>query len=136
MTEMTECMVNYFSFDGNSEGVPRRYYCYLVVAGPGPTDQAGVATITTLAVHENDSPCEYCQSCFFADTGGPGAAMARAQLYLDAQHEGRRLRKVASQVRRTLCGKSVGRRRDEEGLLDAGEPMSSEQRRIHHDHGQ
>jgi len=101
MAEMMDCMVNYFSFDDNSERVPRRYYCYLVVAGPGPADEAGVAAITTLAVHEGDRPCDYCQSFFFSDTGGPGAAMARALVYLDAHHEGRRLRKVVSQVRRT-----------------------------------
>ena len=72
MAEMIDCMVNYFGGNGESEGVPRRYYCYLVVAGPGPTDEAGVATISTLAVHEGDRPCDYCTNWFFAPSGFPG----------------------------------------------------------------
>jgi hypothetical protein len=99
--EMMDCMVSYFSHNGDSAGPPRRYYCYHLVAGPGPTDEAGVATITTLAVHEGDRPCDYCAKWFFAETGGPEAALARALRYLDAFHDGRRLRRVVSQVRRT-----------------------------------
>jgi hypothetical protein len=103
MAELMDCMVNYFSFNdnSNSKGEPYRYYCYLVVAGPGPIDEAGVATISTLAVHEGDKPCDYCQNSFFAPRGGPEAAMAQALLYLDEYHDGQRLRKVMSQFRRT-----------------------------------
>jgi hypothetical protein len=96
MTQMKDCMVSYFSANGNGEGVPRRYYCYLVVAGPGPMDGAGVATITTLAIHEGDRPCSSCRNCFFAPSGGPEAALALALHYLDAYHQGDRLRRVVS----------------------------------------
>jgi hypothetical protein len=101
MGEVMDCMVNYFGHIGDGEGMPRRYYCYLVVAGPGPTETAGVATISTLAVHEGESPCDYCQSCFYAETGGPEAALVQALLYLNAYHDGHHLRRVISQVRRT-----------------------------------
>jgi hypothetical protein len=100
MAELLDCMVNYFGSDGDCDGVPRRYYCYHVVAGPGPDEGTGVATISTLAVHEGDRPCDYCQNCFFARAGGPKAALARALLSLDAYHDGHRLGKVVSQVRR------------------------------------
>jgi len=99
MGEMIDCMVNYFSFNGNSEGAPRRYYCYLVVAGPGPSEGTSVATITTLAVHESDGPCDYCQNCFFAPFGGPPAAMEQALRHLDAYHDGWRLHRVVSAMR-------------------------------------
>jgi hypothetical protein len=100
MGEMSDCTVSYFGSDCASDGLPRRYYCYLVVAGPGPSAEAGVATITTLAVYEGDRPCSYCQNWFFARSGGPEAAMAQALLYLDAFHQGHRLHKVVSQTRR------------------------------------
>ena len=114
MGEMIDCMVSYFGCNGNNEGVPRRYYCYLLVAGPGPTDEAGVATITTLAVHQEDRPCDYCTNWFFAPHGGPEAALARALLYLDAFHHGHHLRRVTSQVRRALCQELVGHSLDEQ----------------------
>jgi hypothetical protein len=100
MPEMIDCMVNYFSLNGDGEGVPRRYYSYRVTAGTGPTDEAGVATISTLAVHEGDRPCGYCQNWFFAPRGGPEAALDRALRYLDSFHEGHRLRKAISAARR------------------------------------
>jgi hypothetical protein len=100
MAELLDCMVNYFSINDSGESPPRFYYCYLVVAGPGPTGEAGVATSTTLAVHSGDRPCESCQKTFFAHQGGPKAALAQALHYLDAFHEGQYLRKVVSQGRR------------------------------------
>jgi hypothetical protein len=99
MGEMSDCMVSYFSSNGDSDGVPRRYYCYHVVAGPGPSADAGVATITTLAVHEGEGPCSYCRNCFFAPSGGAEAALAQALRYLDAFHQGHRLHKVVSETR-------------------------------------
>jgi hypothetical protein len=118
MGEMMDCMVNYFSYNDNGEGVPRRYYNYLVVAGPGPTDESGVATVTTLAVHEGDRPCDYCQNWFFAPRGGPEEALARALRYLDAGHDDNHLRKVVSQVRRAPRQEPVGRSLDERAPSD------------------
>jgi hypothetical protein len=117
MADLLDCMVNYFGLD-DSAAAPRRYYSYLVVAGPGPTDQAGVATITTLAVHDGDTPCDYCQKWFFAPEGGPEAALALVLRYLDAYHEGGRLRKVTSQVRRApLAGPLPGAQEPPAGTL-------------------
>ena len=75
-------MVSYFSSNGNGDGSPRRYYCYLVVAGPGPTAGSGVATITTLAVHGGDTPCGYCPNFFFARSGGPQEVLNRSSQLL------------------------------------------------------
>jgi hypothetical protein len=139
MAELLDCMVNYFSFNGNSAGGPSRYYCYLVVAGPGPTDETGVATITTLAVHQADKPCDYCTNYFFAPKGGSEAALVRALLYLDAYHERHRLRKVVSPVRRAACQDLAGH--DEDGQAvpedwEAGGRDVSAQRRSNSDHEQ
>jgi hypothetical protein len=112
MAELMDCMVNYFSLNNNGAGEPRRFYSYLVVAGPGPTDEAGVATITTLAIHGGDRPCDYCQNWFFAHAGGPKAALERALFYLDAFHDGRRLHKVVSQFRRTPAEALAGLNQD------------------------
>jgi hypothetical protein len=49
MVEMLECFVNFFSEDTNGEGMPRRNFSYHAIAGPGPTPDAGVASITPLA---------------------------------------------------------------------------------------
>jgi hypothetical protein len=125
MAELLDCMVNYFGFNDTGARVPRRYYCYLVVAGPGPAEESGVATVTTLAVHAGDRPCDYCQSFFFAHQGGPEAALSRALLYLDRYHEGLRLRKAASQVRRTTCQTPAGQRTEEPGLPEK-EPVPAE----------
>lgn len=101
MAELMDCMVNYFSFTTDRAGIPRQSCCYLVVAGPGPTDDAGVATITTLAAHQGDALCDACQHWFIAHRGGPEAALAQALRHLDAWHEGQRLHKVVSSLRRT-----------------------------------
>ena len=103
MAEMLDCMVNYFNFNEDAADMPRRYFSYLVVAGPGPTEDAGVATITLLAVHSPDERCDTCQHFHVVSAGGPPAALARALRYLDAYHESDRLRKVQSQVRCTQC---------------------------------
>ena len=99
MRTMLDCLVNYFGLNEDGGDVLRRYFCYHIVAGPGPTEEAGVAFIATLAVHNPSERCTSCQTVHAVRTGGPAAAVAKAIRYLDAYHEGDRLRKVQSEVR-------------------------------------
>ena len=99
MTEMLDCLVSYFSENCNAEGMPRRYLAYHVVASPGPTPDGGVASITPLAAYDENEICNTCERVFAVKAGGPAAAIAEALLYMDAYHEGDRLRMVRSEVR-------------------------------------
>jgi hypothetical protein len=102
---MLDCLVSYFGQGEDGVPAPRRYFCYHVIAGPGPTATAGVATVVTLAVHDEDQRCTSCQAFHAVPTGGPAAALAKAIRYLDAYHEGDRLRKVQSEVRDLEAGR-------------------------------
>jgi hypothetical protein len=115
MAPLLDCMVNYFSPDDGGDGMPRRYFVYHIVAGPltlasppsdggegrmgGPTEEAGLACIMTLAVSNESERCTYCQNLHSVNTGGPEAAVAKAIRYLDAYHGGDNLRKVQSAMR-------------------------------------
>jgi hypothetical protein len=99
MSQLLDCMVNYFGLDEDEQPGPRRHFCYHILAGPGPTTGAGVATITTLAVHDEAFRCTYCQKLHSVEAGGPAAAMAAAVHYLDAYHEHDHLRKAQSDIR-------------------------------------
>jgi hypothetical protein len=78
MTRILDCLVNYFGLDNNERAVFRRYFCYHILAGPGPTAESSVASITTLAVSDETERCTYCQTVHTAETGGPAAAIAAA----------------------------------------------------------
>jgi hypothetical protein len=99
VTAMIDCMVNYFG-DGDERDAPTRYFCYHVVAGPGPTAQAGVAVITALAASHAGEQCLTCGGVHFVQAGGPAAAVAKALRHLDAHHEGDGLRKAGTPFRR------------------------------------
>ena len=99
MTQLLDCLVGYFGLDEADQPTCRRYYCYHIMAGPGPTAGAGVASITTLAIHDEAERCTSCQHFHMADTGGPEAALARAIHYLDAYHAAGHLRRVQSEIR-------------------------------------
>jgi hypothetical protein len=99
MTRMLDCLVSYFGLDEDERSGFRRYFCYHIVAGPGPTTGAGLASITTLALHDETQRCSCCQNFHTVETGGPAAAMAAAVHYLDAYHEQDHLRKVQSDIR-------------------------------------
>ena len=101
MAEILDCLVNYFSQDTDAEGLPRRYLSYHVVAGPGPTPEGGVASITPLAAYDENEICNTCERVFAVKAGGPAAAIEEALVYMDAYHEGDRLRKAQSEVRRS-----------------------------------
>jgi hypothetical protein len=99
MARMIDCLVNYFGLDENDQPDYRRYFCYHVIGGPGPTEASGVATIATLAVQREDERCTYCQTFHTVETGGPTAAVAEAIRYLDDVHRGKHMWKVQTEVR-------------------------------------
>jgi hypothetical protein len=45
MTRMLDCLVNYFGLDENDRPGFCQFFCYHILAGPGPTAGAGVAVI-------------------------------------------------------------------------------------------
>ena len=99
MTQMLDCLVSYFGSDENERPTLRRYLCYHILAGPGPTDGAGVAVVTTLAIYDENERCSSCQKLHAVETGGPEAAIAAAVRYLDAYHQQDHVRKVHSDLR-------------------------------------
>ncbi len=99
MSQILDCMVNYFGLDESQEPDLRRYYCYHILGGPGPVEESGVATLTTLAVHDESERCTYCQTFYMVETGGPTAAIAEVIRYLDDVHRGKHLRKVQTEIR-------------------------------------
>jgi len=99
MARLLDCLVSYFGLDENERPTYRRYFCYHIFAGPGPTAGAGIAAVTTLAVHDDGERCASCQHFFSVPTGGPVAALLTAVHYLDAYHQRDHLRRVRSDVR-------------------------------------
>jgi hypothetical protein len=98
-TQILDCVVNYFGLDENNQPGLRRYFCYHILAGPGPTAGSGVATVLTLAIHDETERCTSCKHLHAVEAGGPPAAMAAAIHYLDAYHELDHVIKVESEVR-------------------------------------
>jgi len=103
MTAMLDCLVSYFGLDENERPGYRRYFCYHILGGSGPTVGTGVAVIRTLALHSESERCTSCQHFHTVETGGPEAAVAAAVRYLDAYHGEEHVRKVQSDLR-TLEG--------------------------------
>jgi len=103
MSEIMDCLVNYFSLNAGEDGVPRRYFSYHIVAGPGPTPDSGVPSIATLGVFNPSERCDYCAMFHAVQQGGPAAAIVKAIRYLDAYHEEDRLRKVQTTIRCSEC---------------------------------
>jgi len=99
MSRVFDCLVSYFGLDERQEPNLRRYYCYHIVGGPGPTAESGVASITTLALYDERERCTYCQAFHVVETGGPKAAIAKAVSYLDSFHREMHVRKVLSELR-------------------------------------
>ena len=100
MTRMLDCLVSYFGLDEEERPTYRRYFSYHIVAGPGPTPGSGVASITTLAIHNDAERCNSCPNFHVVETGGPRAALTKAVRYLDAYHGEDHLRKAQSEIRR------------------------------------
>jgi hypothetical protein len=98
-TQILDCLVSYFGLDEDEQPGLRRYFCYHILAGPGPTAGTGVAAIQTLAVHNETERCTSCHHFHTSGTGGPAEAIAAAIRYLDSYHERDHVLKVASEVR-------------------------------------
>jgi len=96
---MLERLVNYFGLDEDGVPTSRRFLSYKIIAGPGPREDSGLASIVTLSLSDQNDRCDYCQKFHTVEKGGAAAAMAAAVRYLDAHHGGDRLRKVESDVR-------------------------------------
>jgi hypothetical protein len=94
-----ERLVTYYGLDEDGEPASRRFLSYKIIAGPGPTEGSGLASILTLALSNPSEGCVDCQKSHTVETGGAAAALAAAIRYLDAFHEGERLWKVESDVR-------------------------------------
>ncbi len=91
--EMVDCLASYYGF--NDKGELNRYFCYHVLGGPGPTPGGGAASIVLLTVHDEAERCiGGCRELQVVETGGPAAAVAKALHFLDACHEGDRMRKM------------------------------------------
>jgi hypothetical protein len=99
LMSIVDCLVSFFGLDENERPTYRRYFCYQIVAGPGPMAGSGVASIMTLAIHDKAERCDSCQHFHFVDAGGPMAAIAVAIRYLDSFHERDHLLKVESNIR-------------------------------------
>jgi hypothetical protein len=97
---MIERVVTYYGLNEEGEPTFRRFLSYRIIAGPGPNEDSGLASIITLA-HRNPTEdyLDY-EKFHTVDKGGPAAAMAAAIHHLDACHDGYRLQKVESDV----CG--------------------------------
>ena len=108
MAPMLDCLVSYFGLDEYGQPSDWRYFCYHVLAGPGPTAGAGVAAIVTVAVYDETQRCTYCKNFHTVEAGGPEAALAAAIRYLDAYHGQDRLRKVLSATRGLSGEKPAG----------------------------
>jgi hypothetical protein len=120
MKQLIDCLVSYFGLDEDERPTYRRYFCYHVVAGPGPTAGSGVASITTLAVHDHNERCAYCRNFHAVEAGGPAAALAAAILYLDAYHQRDHVRKVQSDIRGLPGGQATDAVRPPETRFRAG----------------
>jgi hypothetical protein len=100
MSEMLQCLVNYFGLPTDDQGRPLRYYSYQIVGGPGPVAGSGVASITVLAAGDSHEIYRIYQNFHVAQKGGAGAAIEKAVHYLDAFHSEDRLRKVRTSASR------------------------------------
>ena len=99
MAPLLDCLVSYFGLDEYGRPSDWRYFCYHVLAGPGPTPGSGAAAVVTVAVYDESKRCTYCKHFHTVEAGGPAAALAAALRYLDAYHGSDRLHKVLSATR-------------------------------------
>jgi hypothetical protein len=99
MNRLLDCLVTYFGLDEHERPINGRYFSYHVLAGPGPTKGAGVATITTLAASLETDRCRSCPNWHTVETGGPEAAMKAALHYLDVFHVEDHVHRTQSEIR-------------------------------------
>jgi hypothetical protein len=91
--------VTFFGLDELERPNLNRFFRYHIISGGGPTTDSGLASITTLAIHNESLRCDYCQHVHIAEQGGPAAALAKAIAYLDSYHSIDHVWKVQSEIR-------------------------------------
>jgi hypothetical protein len=89
--------VTYYRNGEDGSESPKSWHHYLVVARPGPGPQSGVASIIPLLQARVAGSAQGPSHTVVTPTGGPEAALAKAEAYLDAQHPG--LRKTVGEKR-------------------------------------
>src|SRR4051794_23041239 len=102
MTQLLDCLVTYFTT--TEDGLPRRYYCYHLVAGPGAPPDGGVASIT---LRSGPAPAHSgggFQDFHAVRAGGPDMALVKALNSLDAYPQNDPLHRARSDVRRSAPG--------------------------------
>lgn len=87
------CTMTYYGREADSQGIPKPWHHYLVVA-----DSRG-ASIISLSEIRATGAAQKESHAVSAEDGGAEAALAMAEKYLDEQHPG--LRKWISQVHTT-----------------------------------
>jgi hypothetical protein len=86
--------MTYYGEEAGDRDLPRTWYHYLVIASPGTTPDSGVASIITLSQSRAEGMTSGPSHIIVAKEGGPAAALASAEAFLDRHHPG--LKKIAS----------------------------------------
>jgi hypothetical protein len=86
--------MTYYGEEDHSADLPRTWYHYLVIASPGTKAGSGLASIITLSQAKGRDMASGPSHIITANEGGPEAALAKAEQFLDGQHHG--LRKIVS----------------------------------------
>jgi hypothetical protein len=86
--------MTYHGVEHKDGELPAVWYHYLVLASPGPSAGSGVASIITLSQAKAEAISPGPSHTIFATEGGPAAALAKAEEFLDRHHPG--LRKIGS----------------------------------------
>jgi hypothetical protein len=86
--------MTYYGEENGDRDLPRAWYHYLIIASPGTRPGSGVASIITLSRARAEAVTAEPSHILVADEGGPAAALATAEEFLDRHHPG--LKKIVS----------------------------------------
>jgi hypothetical protein len=84
----THQTVTYNEPEKDEDGLPKTWYHYLIVAKPGPQPGSGVASIIPLSKARATGIAQGPSDVVSVPSGGPDAALAKAEKYLDSHHPG------------------------------------------------
>jgi hypothetical protein len=88
------CTITYHGEEADNHELPAAWYHYLVIASPGIKADSGVASILTLSEARAAGVGSHPSHIIVANEGGPPAALAKAEEFLDRHHPG--LKKIVS----------------------------------------
>jgi hypothetical protein len=86
--------MTYYGEEDGDRDLPRSWYHYLIIASPGTKPNSGVASIITLSQARAEALTAGPSHVLVAKAGGPEAALATAEEFLDRHHPG--LKKIVS----------------------------------------